>query len=297
VDGPTWTEETFAASDGYRWRWRSYAAAGRPWADVVCLHGIQSHAGWYGHSCARLARAGCDVAFLDRRGSGRNPEARGDTPSWRRLADDVAEFLADRRRSRPGRPTVLLAVSWGGKLAVALQRRRPGLADALVLLCPGIRPRVGPSWRQRLAILWARLTRPSRLFPVPLSDPELFTATPPWQQFLRDDPLAVHRATARFLVESVRLDAYLRWCPRRVTVPTLLLLAGADRIIVNEATRAFVARFAGPTEVLEYPAAHHTLEFEPDPDRHTDDVLSWLRRTLPAPPSDNFGTLPRPTAS
>jgi alpha-beta hydrolase superfamily lysophospholipase len=281
VTEATWTEEAFVASDGYRWLRRHYAAVGAARADLVCLHGIQSHAGWYERSCSRLAAAGYDVAFLDRRGSGRNTEARGDTPSWRRLTDDVAEFLSERRRLHPGRPTVLLAVSWGGKPAVALQRRHPGLCDALVLLCPGIRPRVGMTLRQRLAILWARLTRPLRLFPVPLSDPELFTASPHWQEFLRRDPLAVRQATARFLVESVRLDGYLRWCPRRVKVPVLLLLAGNDRIIFNEPTRAFVARFAGPTEVIEYAGAGHTLEFEADPDRHVDDILAWLERSLP----------------
>ena len=57
----------------------------------------------------------------------------------------------------------------------------------------------------------------------------------------------------------------------------LLLLAGRDRIIDNDQTRRFVERFAGPKEIVEYPEAHHTLEFEPDPERHIRDLVRWLQ--------------------
>jgi alpha-beta hydrolase superfamily lysophospholipase len=123
----------------------------------------------------------------------------------------------------------------------------------------------------------ARLVSPRKLFPIPLNDPALFTANPRWLQFLRDDPLALHRATARFLFESARLDLYLRFTPPHVKVPVLLLLAGHDRIIDNGRTRAFVERFAADDKtVIEYPGAHHTLEFEPEPESFISDLAAWL---------------------
>ena len=272
------SSETFLASDGYRWHYRRYVPDHTPRAEVVILHGIQSHGGWYEHSCRVLAEAGFAVSFLDRRGSGRNQERRGDAPNFRRLLDDVAEYLESLRGSGAALPRILIGISWGGKLAVSLHKRAPGLTDGLVLLCPGFFPRLRPPLRQRLAILGSRLVRPSRLFPIPLDEPELFTATPRWLEFLRRDPLALHQATARFFIESVRLDYYTRWSARDVMVPTLLLLAGRDQIIHNEPTRHFVERFAGPKEIIEYPEAHHTLEFEPDPNGFLADILNWLRR-------------------
>lgn len=282
--------ETFTASDGYRWHYRRYEPSGPARAHVVCLHGIQSHGGWYGHSCAALAEAGFRVSFLDRRGSGLNQQDRGDTPSFRRLLDDIAEYLHHLRGPevqpsvglalpavRSTTPVFLMAVSWGGKLAAALPNRHPGLIDGLLLLCPGLFPQVAPSWGSRLGICAARLTNPRRPFPIPLNDPELFTAVPRWQEFIRTDPLALHQATARLLIESVRLDIYLRRCPKSVTMPLLLVLAGKDRIIANGPTRAFAERCATPVrEVIEYPEAHHTLEFEPDPERWLGDVRRWL---------------------
>jgi alpha-beta hydrolase superfamily lysophospholipase len=268
---------TFTASDGYRWHYRHYPSAGTPRARVVALHGIQSHGGWYEESSRILSAGGYEVFYLDRRGSGLNEVNRGDAPSFLQLLRDIAAFLKFQRQ-QPG-PVFLMAVSWGGKLAVALQCLHPGLVDGLILLCPGLCPQVGPTWRERVGIAICCLFAPRRLFPIPLSDPELFTATPSWQQFLRDDPLALHRATARFLAASFRLDLFLNITPRFVRVPTLLLLAGRDRVIDNARTRRFVDRFATPDRtVIEYPEAHHTLEFEPDPAPVWRDLLGWLDR-------------------
>lgn len=247
------------------------------------VHGIQSHAGWYEHSCRRLGEAGFAVSFLDRRGSGLNAEARGDTPSFRRLLDDIAEFLRPLRQQEPALPIFLAGISWGGKPVAALQRRHPGLCEGIALLCPGFRPQVSPSRKERLAILLSRLVSPRRTFPVPLSDPQLFAANPRWQQFIRDDPLSIRRATARFFVESVRLDLYLRFAVSHIRLPILLMLAECDRIIDNAKTRAFVARFpADDKETHEYAGAHHTLEFEENPELFLADLLRWLERRLEA---------------
>lgn len=280
-----WTSTTFTASDGATLSLRRYLTTAPVKGEVVAIHGIQSHAGWYEWSSTRLSQLGYNVSFLDRRGSGANVDARGDCPSFRRLVDDIAEYLESVPRSTSREnavlpiPVFLTAVSWGGKLAVALERRRPGLVDGLVLLAPGFFPKIRPTLAQRLRIFLSRLVRPRAMFPIPLSDPELFTATPRWLEFLRRDPLSLHQATARFLVESARLDAYLRFAAKYVHVPTLVLLAEHDRIIHNGRTREFVERFAtADKSIVEIPGAHHTLEFEPDPNVFFAEIARWLER-------------------
>ena len=114
----------------------------------MCIHGVQSHGGWYVHSCRRLAEAGFEVLFLDRRGSGLNEQARGDAPGFRRLLQDVAEFLEEKRHKSPVKKTFVVGISWGGKTAVGVEKCRPGLMDGVALLCPGFRPRVSLSLRK-----------------------------------------------------------------------------------------------------------------------------------------------------
>jgi alpha-beta hydrolase superfamily lysophospholipase len=272
--------ETHHASDGYCFYLRHYLPAGQPRARLVFTHGIRSHGGWYGRSCAAFTRAGFEVFFLDRRGAGLNTARRGEAPNFRRLLDDVAEFVQQLRNERGWLPIFLCGISWGGKLAVGLPYRKPGLIDGIVLLCPGLAPKVAPPLLGRARIALARVLRPDRLFPIPLNEPELFTASGEWQKFIDADPHGLRTATARFLFSSFALDVYLRRAAKRVSVPAFLALAEDDRIIDNRATRKFVARFPGEVTVTEYPHAHHTLEFEPADHPWVADVVKWVEARL-----------------
>jgi alpha-beta hydrolase superfamily lysophospholipase len=280
---------TFRASDGYRFYYRYYPASGeRPRGRLVWLHGIRSHGGWYERSCRRWAEAGYETYFLDRRGAGWNTPWRGDAPSFRRLLDDVAEFVQHLRQDRPWLPLILGGISWGGKLALALPYRKPGLVQAVVLLCPGLKPRVQPPAMQRLRIALAAHLRPEKRFPIPLNEPELFTADPAAQRYIAADRYGLQQATARFLFQSFALDVYLRRARKHVQVPVYLALAGQDRIIDNAATRAFLAAVPGPLTVREYPQAHHTLEFEAADHPWWDDLAQWLAQQGDGPRGENW---------
>ena len=272
--------ELFRPSDGTEFYIRRYSPPVPPRGRLVVLPGARSHGEWYVRSARAFAAAGYLVTLLDRRGAGLNTSRRGDAPGFRRLLDDVGEFITAERRTRADLPTLVMGVSWGGKLAAALPYRWPGRVDGLVFACPGFCPRVRPPLRTRLRIAVARLLRPTALFPIPLNDPELFTTDATWQTFLRTNRHDLHAATARFLAASAALDVYLRRARRQVRCPVLTLLAGRDRVIDNQRTRRFVAGFASrDNQILDYPEAEHTLEFEPPPTCcFVSDVLNWANR-------------------
>lgn len=272
----------FPCSDGHYVTCYEYPAAADVPAsgiNLLLLHGIQSHAGWYTGSCQQFAQKGHRVFFLNRRGSGLDQIHRGDTPTWRRLVKDIQEFLRDQQKRQSGGSWVLGGISWGGKLAAALASRSPDLVDGLLLMCPGIVPIVGLPLATRLNILFSRLLYPSKPFPIPLDDPAFFTGKDHWKTWLSQDKLSLSKATARFLVESVRLDLWLKWQSRGWKLPTLLLLAGQEKVINNSETRDRVENLAeGPFLVKDYPTAHHTLEFEGPDILWVDDVDLWLRQ-------------------
>lgn len=274
----------FTASDGYRHCYRQWPAAGDPRGRIVALHGIQSHSGWYEYSCRRLAMAGWEVWFLDRRGSGMNNRERGHAPNGGRLLEDVREFAEMARRTEPEvLPMVLMAVSWGGKLAAVTAARAAGLVDAVALLYPGILARIKPRWSQRLALRLAeRMGSGQRLRPIPLRDPGMFTSSRAWQEFIRRDPLALHEVTVSFLNASLQLDELAVAAPPAITCPLLLMLAGADRIIDNAATEGWLTRVRGPVRSVVYPQAEHTLEFEACREQFVSDLLVWLESATSA---------------
>jgi alpha-beta hydrolase superfamily lysophospholipase len=272
----------FPSSDGYAFYARVFAPPSTPLGRVVFLHGIRSHGGWYVRSCCELAAAGYEVHFLDRRGSGYNTARRGDTPNFRRLLTDVVEYLMHLRTRRADLPLVLGGISWGGKLALGVPAEKPGLVDGVMLLSPGLVPKVSPPFATRLRIAVARFLNPTKLFPIPLNEPDLFTADVEWQRFIASDRHGLTEATARFLFESVRFDLHLKRAVKRVRCPVLLALAEHDRILDNPGTRRYLMRLTGAKSVtvIDYPGTHHTLEFEPVP--LVPDLLRWLGRIIAA---------------
>jgi alpha-beta hydrolase superfamily lysophospholipase len=272
---------SFVASDGYPLHVRIWPAESQPRGQVVVLHGVQSHGGWYHGLGKSLAAAGYTVSFPDRRGSGANALDRGHTRTARRLNLDLAEWLRAVRSEDPRLPVALAGISWGGKLAMIAAARYPKLVDAVALICPGLHPRLGVTRKERLQIAWAFLTNRRKIFPIPLSDPALFTANPQGQAFIAADPYSIREGTAGLMAASFIIDRLVALAPRRVHQPALLMLAGQDRIVDNKKTLAYFERLASTKrQVIEYPDGHHTLEFDPEPDRYAADLVTWLNYHL-----------------
>ncbi|HEV3163004.1 MAG TPA: alpha/beta fold hydrolase [Isosphaeraceae bacterium] len=269
--------QTQTASDGYPIHVTIWAPAEPMRGRIVVLHGVQSHGGWYLGLGRRLAEAGFEASFPDRRGSGANRAERGHTPSPKRLLDDLGEWLADRRAQRPAVPVAVAGISWGGKLALVAAGRFPDRVDALALICPGLHPRVGVTTAERLQIALAWFTNRRKTFPIPLSDPALFTASREGQAFIAGDHLSLRAGTAGLMAASAWIDRWVKRIPPRVHQPVLLMLAGHDRIVDNERTRAYIELLASQQRtIIEYPEAHHTLEFEPRPAKYARDLAEWL---------------------
>ncbi|MBL8879361.1 MAG: alpha/beta fold hydrolase [Phycisphaerales bacterium] len=266
---------TLPVSDGYEIKARLWRGT-RPRA-VVYLHGIQSHGGWYERSGSLLARDGASVLMPDRRGSGLNETARGDTPGLDRWLEDLTEHVAWLRRESGAARIDLVAVSWGGKPATIWAARNAHLVSRMLLIAPGIFPRVTISLISKARIGLALLGDPQRRYPIPLNDARLFTENPVAQGWVDADPLKLTDATARFFYHSARLDVALsRVADESVMARVDLALAGRDKIIRNDATVAWISRISrGDFGIREFAEASHTLEFESQPDEFESFLVKW----------------------
>jgi alpha-beta hydrolase superfamily lysophospholipase len=265
-------------SDGYDVRGRVWPPThARPACTILYLHGIQSHGGWFEWSASVLARSGCPVVLPDRRGSGLNSVARGDTPGANRWLADLDELSTWATAEFQTAVLALVGVSWGGKLALAYATRRAARVRHLLLIAPGLFPAVDVGWLARLRIARAAWSDPQRWFEIPLNDPALFTDNPVGQAFIAADPLKLTHATARFFYHSTRLDWHLRRAARgTLAASTTLLLAGRERIVRNTPLRAWLTRVASsPPTTRDFPAASHTIEFEADVHDFEQALRAW----------------------
>jgi acylglycerol lipase len=269
------------AGDGVRLHclhWRSRQSP--PSAVVVFLHGIASHAGWFAETAADLNRHGVEVYGLDRRGSGRSGGPRGHLDRYERALDDVEQLVLLAAAEHPRVPLFLAASSWAAKLGVVYAAQRPGPLAGLLLLGPGLLPRVNLSpWRRALVVA-GHLVRPTARLPIPLT-PELYTANPPYRDSIRGDRLRLLEATTQFYWQTARLDRRRGGDTARLQLPVLLLQGEADQMMDVPATRRWFDGLGGRhCSYRAYPGAGHTLDFEPDRSRYLDDLLAWLSATV-----------------
>src|SRR4029450_4159070 len=207
---------------------------------------------------------------------GRSGGPRGHLTRYERALDDVdhvVQFVASEHR---GTPIFLAASSWAAKLAAAYAAQRPASLSGLLLLGPVLTAEVKLSPARQLQVVVGHLVAPTACLPIPLT-PELYTANPPYLDFIRADPLRRLEATAQFFWETARLDRRRRRASAGLTLPLLLLQGEADKMIDVPATRRWFARLGVKDKTYRaYAGAGHTLDFEPDRAQYLADLLGWL---------------------
>lgn len=260
-------------SDGYELNGRIWPARKPTDTAILYLHGIQSHGGWYAYTASELAELGHPVILADRRGSGRNLVGRGDVQSFQRWLADLDELSEWAKQNWGVSRAAVVAVSWGGKLAMAWSGHR-GHGIPMLLLAPGLFPQVDVSIGTKLRIAGSLLIKPAQQFEIPLSDPALFTDNPAGRNFIRNDQQKLTSATARFLYQSSRLDAYWKSAAVGIHKTDLkVCLAERDRIVNNQRTIAWLEKLTKSDPDVQIVHAAHSLEFEPE----MDPILGVLR--------------------
>lgn len=279
------TEAPFTLRDGlnialYDWPLPSRR---RPRGVVLIVHGLGEHAWRYDPLAQRLNRWGFMVRAYDQRGHGDSGGQRGVLPDDDALLDDLAEVLDDTRKhlAQPWAcPLILLGHSMGGLVAATWVLRGDVPVDALVLSSPALDAGIGAFQKRLIALLdrWApNLTLSNGLDPRQIShDPAVVDA-------YRKDKRVHDRISARlarFIDASGPpvVAAAPTW-----NVPTLLLYAGADRLVRPEGSRAFAA--VAPRNVVNSQCLEgqfHEIFNEADPSAAYGALKAWLDGFAPA---------------
>lgn len=275
------TQVPFTAADGlnlalYDW---PLPLGARPRGVVLIVHGLGEHAWRYDPLAQRLNAWGFCVRAYDQRGHGDSGGARGVIAQPDALLDDLAEVLDDTRRhiAQPWScPLILLGHSMGGLVAASLVQRRLAPVDALVLSSPALQTGIGAVKRQLIDLLdrfAPKLALGNGLDASKIShDPAVV------QAYEKDRRVhdRISARLARFIDDNGPrvVAAAAGW-----TVPTLLMYAGADKLVRPEGSAAFAA--AAPAAVVSsrcFDGLYHEIFNEAD----AAEVFATLRRWLDA---------------
>ena len=244
---------------------------------VLIVHGLGEHAWRYDHLAQRLNGWGFVVRAYDQYGHGESMGARGSLPSTDRLLSDLAEVVEESRaRMNASTPLIVLGHSMGGLVAGRFVSLATCPIQALIMSSPALDPGLGLFQKLMLAIL-PRFAPDLRLGNG--LDPAFISHDPVVVAAYRADPLVHDRISARlavFIAENgpATIASAPSW-----TVPTLLLYAGADKLVNPAGSRAFVR--AAPRDVVTshcFEKLYHEIfnEIEPEREQVFDALKRWL---------------------
>lgn len=271
----TLSELAIDTADGLRLTGWLRVPDGAPRGLVALVHGMGEHSRRYDHLAEYWAAHGFASAGFDMRGHGRSPGARGHTPSYEALMDDVARFLARATAAVPDVPVALYGHSMGGNLVLNYAiRRQPRLA-CIVATSPYLRLAFAlPAWRVRIARVLHRvvpaLGQHTGLDASALSRDAAVIAR------YRADPLVHGRITLGFFTHVHAAGESIIARAAELPAPTLVVHGTDDRITSLDGSRAFVTASNGKAELRVVDGARHETHNEPEWERTAADVLGWI---------------------
>ena len=280
----------FTAKDGenlayYRWRAEESSEPFDPHnaparAVVHIVHGLGEHAGRYDHVANTLCNWGFEVCAHDQRGHGESTGVPGTLPNGNALLDDLADVLDDTRQYYPQLPLILLGHSLGGLVASRFVALNMGRVDALVLSSPALDAGLGMFQKLLLKVL-------------PGIAPNLRVGNGLDANYISHDPQVVKDYLSDRMVHnkiSPRLGHFIATAgPATIAAagqwrtPTLLMYAGADKLVNPKGSRRF-ARLAtesatvkpGTVTVKCFDSYYHELFNELQPVPVFELLKTWL---------------------
>jgi alpha-beta hydrolase superfamily lysophospholipase len=240
---------------------------------VVIMHGLGEHSGRYRHVAAFFNRCGLSVRCYDHRGHGRSQGQRGDVTHGDPMVQD-AEIIIDDFSARFPDPPFLFGHSMGGLFAARFALEKPSPLRGLILSSPALAVRLSGMQMKLLKLM--RAVAPS--FGVPNGvAPQLLSHEVAVGAAYKADPLVHGKISARLLTSMLSSIAYCQTHAPSLSVPTLMLVAGDDRLVDAQGSRDFYAKLpAGLAQLHVYENFYHEIFNEIDARRPFAEVQRWL---------------------
>ncbi|HET6146369.1 MAG TPA: alpha/beta hydrolase [Polyangia bacterium] len=277
--------ERVATADGLWLHVEHFLPDTPPSGTLVVVHGFSAHLGNYRHVASACARGGLAATLFDCRGHGQSQGRRGHVNRFSDFVADLDLVVARVRTLWPAIPLSLVGHSHGALVSLAylleagtptgrLTRGRQGLVRTLALVAPffDLRlkvPAVKRALARPLGRLWPTLAMGNGIKGNEIS------RTPEVQAGFYTDPLIHHVATPRWFNEVRATQAWARAAAGALETPTLIQMAGDDRLVSNEATLAFAHAAGAIVELKRYDKLFHEMFLEPEREQVIDDLVRW----------------------
>lgn len=267
-------ESQFAAEDGTSlfiadWTVEGSTAKG----GVVMMHGLGEHCGRYAHVARFFNERGWSVRTYDHRGHGRSGGARGDVPDTEAVLRD-AKIVVDDFSRQFDAPPLLLGHSMGGLFAARFATGMVSPVRGLILSSPALA--IPLSTVQKLLLNSLGAISPGLAVPNGLN-PRFVSHDPAVVDAYINDPLVHDKITPRLTRSMLHAVDFAQTHAPKLAIPTLMVVAGDDRLVDASGSDAFFSRLKpGIGTLHRYPDYYHEVFNEVGAARVFKDMNDWL---------------------
>ncbi len=259
------SERSFETADGTRIFYRAWNAVCAPQRSLVLFHGGHEHSGRFDELVARLDLPRTAVFAWDARGHGRSDGERGDAPHFHRFAKDAEEFVRhlEATHGLVRERAAVLGHSVGSVVAATWIHDWAPPVVAAVLGSPAFHVKLYvPFALSGLRVL--RRFKPGSSVKSYVR-PGMLTHDRAEADARRADEMISPRIAVRVLTSLFDTSRRVIDGAGSIRTPTLVLSAGADRVVHQRAQRRFFERLgADEKRFVEYPGFYHELFHEKD---------------------------------
>ena len=246
---------------------------------ILIIHGLGEHSGRYDELADILNEIGLEVCSYDQRGHGKSGGERGSIPYRDVLLDD-AKFVFDNFAKDKAETPFLLGHSMGGGIAASLVARKFIEPRGLVMSSPALMAK--PTLIQKMQLNIGGFLTPNLAVANNLAI-DFLSHDKQMVEDYKKDSLVHNKITprlAKFVLDEGKssIATAKNW-----TTPTLLLVAGDDRLVDADGAKQFYANL--PKEIAEmhfYENLYHEIFNESRKEREKvyNDLKNWLLQQI-----------------
>ena len=242
------TGHSFTTHDGVALHYQHWPATAPRRGAIVLFHRGHEHSGRVGHLADELDLPDFDVFAWDARGHGKSPGERGHSPSLGSSIRDVGTFIAHITTAHgvAEQDVAVIGQSVGAVLVAAWVHDYAPAIRCMVLASPAFEVKLYvPFARPALA---ARRRLGGEFSVNSYVKPRMLTHDPARIASFQADPLIARAISANILLALHRTSRRIVADARAITVPTQLLVSGADWVVQHTPQHRFYERLGTPVK-------------------------------------------------
>jgi len=247
-----------------------------PKAVFLLVHGLGGYSGRWQFLAEFFLQHDISSYAIELRGFGPTKGQKGHVASFEQYFQDIFCLRDIISKEHPGIKIYLLGESMGGLISYLTVARTKKLFDGLILLSPAFKTKYKLAFWDYIKVfasLFYNSKKPFYLHFVP----KMYTRDVEYQKRIALDEQEGNVATGQLLTRIVLGQLSAAFVQKKLEIPVLFLLSGADMIVNSKTSRRLFGILRDEDKsIIEYSTMYHALSIDIGREKVFLDILHWV---------------------